>query len=134
MNSHELKTCPFCGGKAKLYKNDVRGFITIACTDDVCTAMIAQPCDAEDRLIKMWNTRDYINPDGLPNGMVLDEKIGLLSWLGENYELQKTCRNLGGEEGTNFEHYDFGCSACGLASDICEPNFCPNCGARVVEE
>lgn len=33
-------------------------------------------------------------------------------------EPERTCRNLGGEEGTNFEHYDFGCSACGYCCDL----------------
>lgn len=43
-----------------------------------------------------------------------------------------TCRNIGGEEGTNGEHYDFFCSACGCAANIAEPNYCPECGAEVV--
>ena len=43
-----------------------------------------------------------------------------------------TCRNIGGEEGTNGEHYDFFCSACGYAGDFAEPNYCPNCGAEVI--
>lgn len=44
-----------------------------------------------------------------------------------------TCKDIGGEEGTNGEHYDFACSRCGFCSDITEPNYCPNCGAEVVE-
>lgn len=46
--------------------------------------------------------------------------------------IDPTCHDLGGEEGTNFEGYDFGCSACGYACDLPQPNYCPNCGARVV--
>ena len=49
-------------------------------------------------------------------------------------ELKRTCHNLGGEEGTNYELYDFGCSLCGYCADITEPNYCPYCGAKVVEE
>ena len=45
-----------------------------------------------------------------------------------------TCRNIGGEEGTNGEHYDFFCTACGYAASVTEPNYCPNCGAEVVHE
>lgn len=45
-----------------------------------------------------------------------------------------TCRNFGGEEGTNGEYYDFACSACGFCCDQPEPNYCPNCGARVVTD
>lgn len=48
-------------------------------------------------------------------------------------EPEKTCRDFGGMEGTNGEHYDFACTACGYCYDICEPNYCPNCGARVID-
>lgn len=48
-------------------------------------------------------------------------------------ELRRTCRNFGGEDGTNGEHYDFACSECGYCCDLPEPNYCPGCGARVVE-
>lgn len=48
--------------------------------------------------------------------------------------INPTCHDLGGEEGTNFEGYDFGCSECGYVCDLPQPNYCPNCGARVVGE
>ena len=44
-----------------------------------------------------------------------------------------TCRNIGGEDGTNGEYYDFFCSACGFAASVTDPKYCPNCGAEVVE-
>lgn len=44
-----------------------------------------------------------------------------------------TCRNLGLEEGTNGEGYDFFCSRCGFAADVVDPRYCPSCGAEVVE-
>lgn len=47
--------------------------------------------------------------------------------------IDPTCHDFGGEEGTNGEGYDFACSACGYVCDLAEPEFCPNCGARVVE-
>ena len=43
-----------------------------------------------------------------------------------------TCRNLGLEEGTNGEGYDFFCSRCGFAADVVDPRYCPCCGAEVV--
>lgn len=46
--------------------------------------------------------------------------------------IDPTCHDFGGEEGTNGEGYDFACSACGWCGDVTEPNYCPNCGARVV--
>ena len=42
------------------------------------------------------------------------------------------CLDCGGLEGTNYEGYDFGCSECGFCCDICEPNYCPNCGRKVI--
>ena len=48
-------------------------------------------------------------------------------------EPERTCRDLGGEYGTNYEAYDFGCSECGFGCDIPQPNYCPHCGAKVVE-
>ena len=44
---------------------------------------------------------------------------------------ERTCRDFGGEEGTNGEGYDFACSRCGYCCDLPQPNFCPSCGARV---
>lgn len=48
--------------------------------------------------------------------------------------IRGTCHNFGGEEGTNGEYYDFFCSACGFCCGVCEPSYCPNCGAKVVDE
>ena len=45
-----------------------------------------------------------------------------------------TCRNIGGVGGTNGEYYDFFCSACGFASGVTDPKYCPNCGAEVVND
>lgn len=44
-----------------------------------------------------------------------------------------TCRNIGGEDGTNGEHHGFFCSDCGFAASVTDPRYCPNCGAEVVE-
>lgn len=50
------------------------------------------------------------------------------------YVKERTCHNFGGEEGTVGEDYDFACSACVWCGDVTEPNYCPNCGAKVVDE
>lgn len=42
-----------------------------------------------------------------------------------------TCKDYGGEEGTNGESYDFACGRCGFCSDVTEPNYCPECGSAV---
>nr|DAT20782.1 MAG TPA: nin one binding protein [Caudoviricetes sp.] len=48
--------------------------------------------------------------------------------------IDPTCHDFGGEEDTNGENYDFACSACGWCGDMTNPNYCPNCGARVVRD
>lgn len=48
--------------------------------------------------------------------------------------IDPTCHDFGGEEGTNGEGYDFACSICGWCGNVTEPNYCPDCGARVVSE
>ncbi len=44
-----------------------------------------------------------------------------------------TCKNVNDIEYSNFEYFDFACGDCGYCCDLPEPNFCPNCGAEVVE-
>ena len=70
-----------------------------------------------------------LDDDGTPNRIRAE-------WVhGEReFEPVRTCHDLGGEEGTNFEGYDFGCSECGYVCDLPQPNYCPNCGAMVVGE
>ena len=46
--------------------------------------------------------------------------------------IDPTCHDFGGEEGTNGESYDFACSVCVWCGDVTKPNYCSNCGARVV--
>lgn len=48
--------------------------------------------------------------------------------------IDPTCHDFGGQEGTNGEGYDFACSACGFACDLCSPSYCPSCGARMVRD
>ena len=60
------------------------------------------------------------------------EKGNLFDHLADLID-RPTCRNIGGEDGTNGEYYDFFCSACGFAASVTDPKYCPNCGAEVVE-
>lgn len=62
---------------------------------------------------------------GRPDASPVESLADLVDW--------PTCRNLGLEEGTNGEDYDFFCSRCGFASDVVDPGYCPHCGAEVVE-
>ena len=44
-----------------------------------------------------------------------------------------TCCNIGREEVTNSEGYDFYCTSCGFATDVPDANYCPYCGAEVID-
>ncbi len=82
-----------------------------------------------------WNLFRCKEVDRAPewDGHTPDQAIERISKLVDLID-RPTCRNIGGEEGTNGEHYDFFCSACGYAGDFAEPNYCPNCGAEVVHD
>ena len=71
--------------------------------------------------------------------------VALLSCIGITYDyanllncladlIDPTCSDFGGEEGTNGEYYDFACSSCGQCFNFVAPDYCPNCGARVVRD
>lgn len=83
----------------------------------------------EGSLSEWWGRLQFIvlDEDDFPNPREVFERLADLID-------RPTCRNIGGEEGTNGEHYDFFCSACGYAGDFAEPNYCPNCGAEVVHD
>lgn len=105
----ELKPCPFCGNKPDMWYTERIGLWTIHCfNEDAHRAGAAAKTEAE--AIEAWNTR---------------------------YE--RTC------EGRRCEWSDeWLCSECGGSLAGCMfkpevdgfvqiPNFCPNCGAKVVE-
>lgn len=51
---------------------------------------------------------------------------------------ERTCYDFGGKVNTFGEYHGFACSNCGFCNGMKNPNFtspnyCPNCGAKVVE-
>ena len=110
--SDELKPCPFCGGKATISVHD--NHYQPCCTNDNCIAADLYnewlyPRSYE-RAVREWNTR-----------------------------AERTCHD------TAQEARSFTCSVCGThchtltrkdTTDHWErriPEFCPSCGAKVVE-
>lgn len=100
----ELKPCPFCGEKAELYKGVTKHGLRYVFCPS-CYATAGDNNESDEQAVEAWNTR-----------------------------AERTCRNFGGEEGTNGEDYDFACGSCGFMCDgLTNPNYCPKCRAKVVE-
>lgn len=103
----ELKPCPFCGSEDENPLKHQGGCYVRMLYELVIQAMLPGDRDimhTKEQMREAWNTR-----------------------------AECTCRNFGGEEGTNGEYYDFACGSCGFKCDgPTDPNYCPNCGAKVV--
>ena len=105
----ELLKCPFCGGEAETW--DGAGPWHVVCAE---CGTIGSPCLSEAEAIAAWNSR-----------------------------AERTCAMIPSftKPATLGDCQEFCCSACGeymvlqqfqgCADDV--PNYCPNCGARVVE-
>lgn len=60
MTTTELKPCPFCSGRAELYR-DANYFIYVECT---CCCATQGTYDNKKDAIESWNKR--FDPDGVP--------------------------------------------------------------------
>ena len=76
---------------------------------------------------KRWSVKCYMC--GLRTREYDTEQEAIDTW---NTRAERTCSDYGGEEGTNGEYYDFACSECNYMCDLPQPNYCPNCGAKVI--
>lgn len=109
----ELKPCPFCGGKPH------RGpGIYISCSNDDCPCICEAWGDNEDKAKEAWNRRAYEIIEGNGTGDALPEI--------------RTCKNTWDVNLTG--RLRFQCSECRSVSLEITPNFCPACGAKVVEQ
>lgn len=103
----ELKPCPFCGGEADEYEGDYGNGIYCM----MCGAMVGEPIHLEYRTTKRVS---------------IDEAID--AW---NTRSERTCRMETEESCQNWNS----CSECDADYYTDQPiNYCPNCGARVIEE
>ena len=118
--SKELKPCPFCGGEAHIERGAILWAVVCPCASHVFYG-----CEqSAEKTVKAWNTRK--------------EPITLMSPIttvseGEpqTYVPLRTCRNISEKRG------EFKCSECGdvwVKPGVDLFSYCPNCGAKVVED
>lgn len=110
----ELKPCPFCGGEANLVEDPHNWVWSIGCSNDKCLGFsgLGWTYTSEREAAEAWNTRAERTCRAIPHDN-LNESEG----MGDAWEV---------------------CSECGallavITDNQTTPNYCPNCGAKVVE-
>lgn len=107
MAGTKLLPCPFCGGKAKIARDVTCGYETFWAHCLECHSQ-ANYGHTEAEAIEAWNTR-----------------------------AERTCEEFGSlriwQECYVWSH-DLSCGHEVDTLDMEPPNYCPNCGAKVVEE
>ena len=132
----KIKPCPFCGGEGKTFIrdwDDGTQSLWIECQS--CGAE-AGHCGNEQEAIEAWNTRA-----GCKDCAALNRAAGLWAKADKRArELERTCRM------TQSDYYPCAeddcmrlsmrmwmCSECEADYVGSKPNYCPNCGAKVVD-
>ena len=60
-NAVELKPCPFCGGKAELWRAHADRPAWIACGGE-CVVLVTRECKTDDEAAAIWNRRTETAP------------------------------------------------------------------------
>ncbi len=111
MAGTDLKPCPFCGGEAKLYSIGTGSphyghYHQVVCQG--CLTASGAYWSGEQSAIDAWNTR-YERTCYDRNASAREHGAYLFMWRCSNCD----------------ESYD---------TEMSKPNYCPNCGAKVVSE
>lgn len=109
--SDELKPCPFCGG-SEIYAEEYEHHPGAVRWRVFCAGCMA----------------------GVDTGTRQSMGQAVQDW---NRRAERTCRMEYNEQWSHDEYYPtecYNCSECGHMTYDGVPTFCPNCGARVIEE
>lgn len=107
----DLLFCPFCGGEAHIKEvvSACEKLYTVGCSDSECMGY------------ETWLLKPTV-----------DEAVA--AW---NRRAERTARMEYNEQWSHDEYYPtecYNCSECGHMTYDGVPTFCPNCGAKVVDE
>lgn len=127
-----LKPCPFCGGKAAVVQNATTTyFLDYRVRCKRCGAETGMYTTAI-KAVRCWNNRSACDDCQMGGVPATEKNMAKYGWVKE-----RTCRNT-------HKNRWFSCSECGFGfmdmfacdeHDIEEqPRYCPNCGAKVVNE
>ena len=147
----ELLRCPFCGGEAIFQMFD--NACNVVCSDCHIGTRF-ESLDFHEQVVEAWNTRDELGSGTLTSEQVMtiagkhqpdycSDTHVCFDWQAIADELN--AERSGGEcENANKDGYGFRfeCSKCGYGSITTNcrtrndelPNYCPNCGCKVVDE
>lgn len=120
----ELEPCPFCGGEANIVGKPYEAKFCVGCGDDSCLGFsgLGWLYDSEQEAAEAWNRR-------AERTCRIDVERRKLSQT--QTTVVKSCSECGFEFGIEKEStFPFEVTL----NVVVPPNFCPNCGARIVEE
>lgn len=128
----ELLHCPFCGGRQTYRKHDGGVLLTATNHKRGCIMRDVLPFvtfNTEAEAIEAWNTRADAGYGAIP---ATDENMAKYGWVRE-----RMCE-ITYKRGAMYDVARYSCCGYELAMPVSEilpaENYCPNCGARVVDE
>lgn len=149
----ELNPCPFCGGEAKLYSIGTGSphyghYHQVICQG--CLTATGAYWSGEQSAIDAWNTRvGYFCQFSRPThdeACVLVGELKKAKLNGVNLVPELTCHIVKTSSDSDYvDDWRYRCSECGCNIPVNErdpktgdvidaANYCPNCGAKVVDE
>ena len=127
----ELLPCPFCGGEAEVVTGLIGGYNVACMRVDCDLSPITRGCATEAEAIAAWNSRaDYHGYEQA----AIEAWESIKAW---NSRVERTCKQEERGWSTEGDHARVWLT-CGhdcmvpTVQDL--PNYCPNCGCKVVGE